>query len=52
MFFAGEELNGQDQVLQCVPRRRKSMVAELLPAPPNEDAATRLIQWDIVLRRG
>src|SRR5688500_15721573 len=30
MFFAGEELNGQDQVLQCVPRRRESMVADLL----------------------
>lgn len=52
MFFAGEELNGQDQVLQCVPRRRESMVASLLPAPPEEDPATRLVRWDIVLRRG
>jgi len=52
MFFAGEGLNGQDQVLQCVPRRRESMVADLLPAPPGEDPATRLVQWDIVLRRG
>jgi protocatechuate 3,4-dioxygenase, beta subunit len=52
MFFAGEELNGQDQVLQCVPRRRESMVANLLPAPRDEDPAARLIQWDIVLRRG
>jgi protocatechuate 3,4-dioxygenase beta subunit len=52
MFFAGEELNGQDQVLQCVPRRRESMVADLLPAPPDEDPATRLVRWDIVLRRG
>lgn len=52
MFFAGEALNGQDQVLQCVPRRRESMVADLLPAPPGEDSATRLVRWDIVLRRG
>jgi hypothetical protein len=52
MFFAGEELNGQDQVLQCLPRRRESMVADLLPAPPDEDPATRLVRWDIVLRRG
>lgn len=52
MFFAGEPLNGQDQVLQAVPRRRENMVADLLPAPPGEDPATRLIQWDIVLRRG
>jgi protocatechuate 3,4-dioxygenase beta subunit len=52
MFFAGEELNAQDQVLQCVPRRRESMVADLLAAPPGEDPATRLVRWDIVLRRG
>lgn len=52
MFFAGEELNGQDQVLRCVPRRRESMVADLLPAPPEEDSANRLVRWDIVLRRG
>jgi protocatechuate 3,4-dioxygenase beta subunit len=52
MFFAGEPLNGQDFVLQSVPRRRENMVADLLPAPQGEDPATRLIQWDIVLRRG
>jgi protocatechuate 3,4-dioxygenase beta subunit len=52
MLFAGEALNGQDQVLQSVPRRRESMVADLLPAPLGEDPATRLVRWDIVLRRG
>ena len=52
MFFAGEPLNGQDFVLQTVPRRRENMVADLLPAPPDEDPATRLVRWDIVLRRG
>jgi protocatechuate 3,4-dioxygenase, beta subunit len=52
MLFAGETLNGQDQVLQSVPRRRESLVADLLPAPPDEDPATRLVRWDIVLRRG
>ena len=52
MFFAGEALNSQDQVLQAAPRRRESLIADLLPAPAGEDPATRLIQWDIVLRRG
>lgn len=52
MFFAGEPLNGQDYVLQSVPRRRENMVADLLPAGADEDPATRLVQWDIVLRRG
>lgn len=52
MFFAGEVLNAQDQVLQSVPRRRESMVAQLLAAPPDEDPDSWLIQWDIVLRRG
>lgn len=52
MLFAGETLNGQDTVLQSVPRRRESLVADLLPAPPGEDPATRLVRWDIVLRRG
>jgi len=49
MFFGGEPLNDQDFV---VPRRRENMVADLHAAPPGEDPATRLIQWDIVLRRG
>ena len=52
MFFAGEPLNSHDFVLQSVPRRRENMVADFLPAPPGEDPATRLINWDIVLRRG
>lgn len=52
MFFAGEPLNSQDHVLQSIPRRRENMVADLFPAPPDEDPTTRLIQWDIVLRRG
>jgi protocatechuate 3,4-dioxygenase beta subunit len=52
MFFAGEPLNSQDFVLQTVPRRRENMIADFLPAPPDEHPATRLIQWDIVLRRG
>jgi protocatechuate 3,4-dioxygenase, beta subunit len=52
MFFAREPLNGQDYVLQSVPRRRENMIADLLPAPPDEDPDSRLIQWDIVLGRG
>ena len=52
MLFAGEPLNGQDQVLQSISRRRENLVATLLPAPPDEDPATRLVRWDIVLRRG
>jgi protocatechuate 3,4-dioxygenase, beta subunit len=52
MFFAGEALNGQDEVPQSVPRRRESLIADLMPAPPDEDPNTRLVQWDIVLRRG
>ncbi len=52
MFFAGEALNSQDEVLQSVLRRRESLIADLLPPPPDEDPATRLVRWDIVLRRG
>jgi protocatechuate 3,4-dioxygenase, beta subunit len=52
MFFAGEALNGQDEVLRSVQRRRESLIADLLPAPPEEDPATRLVRWVIVLRRG
>ena len=52
MFFAGEDLNDQDQVLKATPRRRESLIADVLPAPADEDPATRVLQWDIVLRRG
>ena len=52
LFFAGESLNDQDFVLQGVPHRREKLIAELLTPPSDEDPATRLIHWDIVLRRG
>jgi protocatechuate 3,4-dioxygenase, beta subunit len=52
LFFAGESLNYQDFVLQGVPHRREKLIAELLTPPSDEDPATRLIHWDIVLRRG
>lgn len=52
LFFADEPLNVQDFVLQGVPRHREKLIAELLPAPPDEDPATRLVRWDIILRRG
>jgi protocatechuate 3,4-dioxygenase beta subunit len=52
LFFAGEPLNDQDFVLQSVPRYRERLIADLQPSPPNEDSNTRLVQWDIVLRRG
>ena len=52
LFFAGEPLNSQDFVLQGVPRHREKLIVDLLAPPPDEDPATRLIHWDIVLRRG
>ncbi len=52
MFFPGEPLNEQDLVLQSVPRDRDRLVAAPHPAPPDEDPATRLLRWDIVLRQG
>jgi protocatechuate 3,4-dioxygenase beta subunit len=52
LFFAGEPLNAQDRILQQVPRNRERLIAELLPAPAGEDAASRLVQWDVVLPRG
>jgi protocatechuate 3,4-dioxygenase beta subunit len=52
LFFAGEPLNDQDFVLQGVPRDRGHLIAQLLPAPANEDPTTRVVQWDIVLPHG
>jgi protocatechuate 3,4-dioxygenase, beta subunit len=52
LFFAGEPLNVQDFVLQGVPHHRDKLIADLLSPPPDEDPATRLIHWDMVLRRG
>ena len=52
LFFAGEPLNEQDHVLQAVPRPQERLVAGLQAPPPDADPASRLVQWDIVLRRG
>jgi protocatechuate 3,4-dioxygenase, beta subunit len=52
LFFSGEPLNEQDRIFQQVPRNRAGLVADLLPAPPDEDPAGRLIQWTVVLPRG
>jgi protocatechuate 3,4-dioxygenase beta subunit len=52
LFFAGEPLNDQDRILREVPRNRERLIADLLPPPPDEDATSRLVQWDIVLPRG
>ena len=52
LFFAGEPLNDQDFVLQSIPRNKDRLIANLLPPPREEDPTSRLIQWDIVLRRG
>ena len=54
----GEPIRGarveleQDFVLQSVPRYRERLIAEMQPPPLDEDPSTRLVQWDIVLRRG
>jgi protocatechuate 3,4-dioxygenase, beta subunit len=52
LFFAGESLNDQDFVLQSISRRREKLIADFRAAPSDEDPATRLVLWDIVLRRG
>lgn len=52
LFFAGEPLNEQDRILQQVPRNREALVAELLPAPSDEDPTSRLVQWNVVLPGG
>jgi len=52
LFFRGEPLNEQDFVLQGIPRNKSRLLADLQPAPSGEDPASRLVQWDIVLRRG
>jgi protocatechuate 3,4-dioxygenase, beta subunit len=52
LFFAGEPLNSQDFVLRAVPRDRERLIAELLPPPANEDPASRVVHWDVVLPRG
>jgi hypothetical protein len=43
---------GPYRILRQVPRNRERLIAELLPAPPGEDASSRLVRWDIVSPRG
>jgi protocatechuate 3,4-dioxygenase, beta subunit len=52
LFFSGEPLNDQDFVLQAVPRFRDRLIVDLMPPPPGEDPASRLVSWDIVLPQG
>lgn len=52
IFFAGEPLNAHDFVFQAVPEHRELLIAELLPAVPGLDPATRVIHVEIVLPRG
>lgn len=52
LFFDGEPLNDKDRIFREVPRNREALVATLLPPPPHEDPASRLVQWDVVLPRG
>jgi protocatechuate 3,4-dioxygenase beta subunit len=52
LFFAGEPLNDQDFVLQAVPQFRDRLIVDLMPPPPGEDPASRLVRWDIVLPQG
>jgi protocatechuate 3,4-dioxygenase beta subunit len=52
LFFAGEPLNFQDPIFRQVSRNRERLIAALLPAPPGEDPATRLVRWDVVLPHG
>jgi hypothetical protein len=33
-------------------RRREKLIADFRAAPSDEDPATQLVLWDIVLRRG
>jgi len=52
LFFEGEPLNDKDRILQQVPRNRESLIVGLLPPPPGEDPASRLVKWNVVLPRG
>jgi protocatechuate 3,4-dioxygenase, beta subunit len=44
LFFAGEVLNEQDFVLRGASRNRDRLITPILPAPADEDPATRLVQ--------
>lgn len=52
LFFPGEALNESDGVLNGVRVGRERLVAEVLPPTEEMDPASRMVRWDIVMRRG
>ena len=53
MYFEGEPLNEQDPFLQSVrPDRGNLLTSKLLPPPPNMEADSRLVVFDIVTLKG
>src|SRR6266446_4046525 len=53
MYFEGEPLNEQDPFLRSVlPDRRNLLTSKLLPPPPNMEADSRLVVFDIVTLKG
>ena len=53
MFFPGEQLNEQDNVLRGLREPYKQTVfAKLMPATKDLDADSMIAVWDIVLFKG
>jgi protocatechuate 3,4-dioxygenase beta subunit len=51
MYFAGDPYNATDPFLQSA-RRQEALIVSLLPPEAGQDAASRLVVFDIVLATG
>ncbi|MGH9941694.1 MAG: protocatechuate 3,4-dioxygenase [Pyrinomonadaceae bacterium] len=51
MFFAGEALNEQDQLFLELGPRKEAAIAHILPTPPDLEADSLVVNFDIVLGR-
>jgi len=52
MFFPGEPLNEQDQILRAVPRDPARLIARIDASAPGVEPGAKLVTFDIVLMRG
>jgi protocatechuate 3,4-dioxygenase beta subunit len=52
MYFAGEELNAKDRILQSAGSNQVSLIARVEPAGNGLEPDSLVVSWDITLTRG
>lgn len=52
MYFPGEKLNDSDSLFNELGESKEAAIGKILPAPPDIEAGSLVIGWDIVLDRG